>query len=78
LVQRIISALLPTDYFNVLAFAGGSRVYSTTSVAATAQNINNAIGAVAGYTSGGGTEMLDAFKRGSPAFRGGFCAYSKI
>ncbi|GAH98117.1 unnamed protein product, partial [marine sediment metagenome] len=51
------------DRFNVLLFAGGSRIFSEHSLPATKANISNAINLIDNQRGGGGTELLPALKR---------------
>ncbi len=64
LLQRLISGLKPSDRFNVLLFAGGSRLLSPTSLAATSENIRHAIRLIDEARGGGGTELYHALQRG--------------
>lgn len=63
LLKELIGNLKPTDSFNVLLFAGGSRVLSKRSVAANAENIQKAIRFLDDERGGGGTELLPALQR---------------
>lgn len=63
LLRNLISNLRPEDRFNVLLFAGGSRVFSEHSLPATKANISNAINLIDNQRGGGGTELLPALKR---------------
>jgi Ca-activated chloride channel family protein len=63
LLRRIVSSILPTDYFNILAFAGGSSVFSPTSLAATTANVDNGIAYVYRTSAGGATLLLQALTR---------------
>ncbi len=63
LLRDLIGALRPQDRFNVLLFAGGSRVLSETSLPGTPQNVDRAIRAIDGENGGGGTELLPALRR---------------
>lgn len=63
LLRDLISALRPTDCFNVLLFAGGSAVLSQESIPATPENVNWAIQVIEGQVGGGGTELLPAMER---------------
>ena len=63
LLEDLISSLLPTDSFNVLLFAGGSRVMSETPVPATPEHIRKAVQMIEDSNGGGGTELLKAMKR---------------
>jgi Ca-activated chloride channel family protein len=63
LLSDLISGLKPTDTFNVLLFAGGSRLMAERSVAATAQNARKATAMIDAESGGGGTELLPALRR---------------
>lgn len=63
LIREIIDDLRPQDYFNILFFAGGSEVLSETPLKATKANKKKAIEMVMQQSGGGGTMILDAFKR---------------
>jgi Ca-activated chloride channel family protein len=63
LLRDLISNLKKEDKFNVLLFAGGSRVMSDQSVAATEANVHKAIQMIESERGGGGTELLPALKR---------------
>jgi Ca-activated chloride channel family protein len=63
LLRDLIGNLRPTDKFNVLLFAGGSRLMAERSVPATPANVNNAINVIGNQQGGGGTELLPALKR---------------
>jgi Ca-activated chloride channel family protein len=57
LVRELIGGLRPIDSFNVILFAGGSRVLAPRSIPATAANVDAAIAAIELETGGGGTEL---------------------
>ncbi len=63
LIKEIITGLRSKDYFNILFFAGGSQVLSEHPLPATEENKKKAIEMVMSQSGGGGTEILDAFKR---------------
>lgn len=63
LIQNIVQGLRKKDYFNILFFAGGSQILSTHPLPATAANKKKAIAMVMSQSGGGGTQILDAFKR---------------
>lgn len=63
LIQNIVNGLRKKDYFNILFFAGGSQVLSNHPLPATAENKKKAIAMVMSQSGGGGTQILDAFKR---------------
>jgi Ca-activated chloride channel family protein len=64
LIKKLISGLRPEDQFNVILFAGGSRIMSHTSLPATPQNIQNALTLIDNQRGGGGTELEAALKKG--------------
>jgi len=63
LMRDLLTALRPTDTFNVLLFAGDSQVLAPTSLPATTENISNAIDLLDQQKGGGGTELLPALKK---------------
>ena len=63
LLKDLIGNLRPTDRFNVLLFAGGSKVMAENSIPATPQNIRRAINVIDHQHGGGGTRLLPALKR---------------
>lgn len=63
LLKDLIDELKEQDIFNVVLFAGSSRVFSETSVPANNENINRAIRFIEQTRGGGGTELLSALKR---------------
>jgi Ca-activated chloride channel family protein len=63
LLRNLISNLRPTDYFNVLLFAGGNTVMAEQSLAATDGNIARALRVIDNQQGGGGTELLPALRR---------------
>jgi Ca-activated chloride channel homolog len=63
LLSDLVGSLRPTDTFNVLLFAGGSRVLSPRSLPATKENVARAIAAIKEENGGGGTELLPALNR---------------
>ena len=64
LLSNLIGDLRITDTFNVILFAGGSRLMETSSVPATQKNIRQAIGFINNQRGGGGTELLAALRKG--------------
>ena len=64
LLNDLIGNLKKTDTFNVILFAGGSRIMDSSSVPATAANIRRAIRMIDKQKGGGGTELLDAMQKG--------------
>ena len=63
LLRDLIGNLRATDTFNVLLFAGASRLMSERSLPATKENIENAINTIDRQRDGGGTELLPALDR---------------
>ena len=63
LLVDLVSGLRPSDSFNVLLFAGDSRVMSNEPLPATPDNIRKAIGFIEASSGGGGTELLKAMRR---------------
>jgi Ca-activated chloride channel family protein len=63
LLKNLIENLKESDKFNVVLFAGGSRVMSPASVSASGENINSAIRLINGQKGGGGTELSLALKK---------------
>lgn len=63
LIKNLIGNLNESDLFNVILFAGSSRLLSEQSVPATRDNIKNAIAVIDSQQGGGATELLPAMKR---------------
>ena len=63
LLKNLVSRLRPSDRFNVLLFAGGSSVLAGQSMAATNENIKQALRFIEKQHGGGGTQLLPALKR---------------
>jgi len=63
LLQHLIGKLRPTDCFNVVLFAGGSRVMAPSSLPASQENINRAITLINNQNGGGGTELHAALEK---------------
>ena len=63
LLKDLLGRLRPTDTFNVMLFAGASRVLSNKSVPATSSAIDQAVSVIDRQEGGGGTELLPALKR---------------
>ncbi len=61
-MKNLLSQLRASDKFNIVFFAGGSSVYSETSISATESNIKQAITFLEKQRGGGGTELLNALK----------------
>ncbi len=64
LLRNLIGNLRPTDTFNVILFAGGSKVMDPVSVTASPRNIRRAIQLIDKQKGGGGTELLEAMQKG--------------
>jgi Ca-activated chloride channel family protein len=64
LLKNLIGNLQNTDKFNVILFAGGSRVMAESSVPATPGNIRKAVHLIDKQRGGGGTELLSALRKG--------------
>lgn len=60
LMTGLLSALKPTESFNILFFAGDARVLSPEPLTATPEHIQQALGMMSAYTGGGGTELINA------------------
>lgn len=63
LLKQLLGTLRPQDSFNVLLFAGGSRLLAPQSLPASRENLKNAIHVIDREQGGGGTELLPALKR---------------
>lgn len=63
LIKKILAGLRENDYFNILFFSGGSKVFSPHPVPATEENIKKAVVMLDGQEGGGGTEILPALQR---------------
>jgi Ca-activated chloride channel family protein len=63
LLTDLIGKLRPTDYFNVVLFAGDSTVLSENSLQANKQNLATAIHLLNDQRGAGGTELLAAIQR---------------
>lgn len=64
LMKSLFKHLKPTDYFNVLLFAGDNAVLAEKSLPATPENLKKAIEVIEKQEGGGGTELMPALKRG--------------
>ena len=62
-LRELAARLRPVDSFNVLLFAGDSRLLSPASLAATPENVAAALDLLDRQDGGGGTELLAAMKR---------------
>ncbi|MFO7963779.1 MAG: VIT domain-containing protein [Desulfobacterales bacterium] len=63
LLKDVIEHLRPIDRFNVLLFAGSSRMLSDTSLPAAPENIERAVDLIENQRGGGSTELLPALKK---------------
>ena len=63
LLTDLIGKLRPSDYFDVVLFAGDSSVLSETSLQANQANLDNAIRLLNEQRGNGGTELLPAVQR---------------
>jgi len=63
LLRNLIGDLRSSDTFNVLFFAGGSRLWAPQSLPATPENIESAIKMLNEQRGGGGTQLLAATRR---------------
>ena len=62
LMRDLIGGLRPTDNFNVILFAGMSRIMSPTSLPASRQNLERAMQVIDEQQGGGGTELMRALE----------------
>jgi Ca-activated chloride channel homolog len=63
LIRDLFSTLRPTDRFNIILFAGGSRVLSESrSLPALPENLSQVLAAVSSQNAGGGTELVPALE----------------
>jgi Ca-activated chloride channel family protein len=60
LMGDLLKSLRPSEYFNVVAFAGQAGVLSSQSLPATEANKQQALASVQSLTGGGGTELINA------------------
>lgn len=63
LLKDLIGQLRPSDFFNVVLFAGDSSVLSPKSLEANQENVSGAIRLLEQQRGGGGTELLAAVKQ---------------
>lgn len=63
LMKNLFRTMKSHDYFNVVLFAGDSRMLSPVPLQATRQNIEDAIAVLDQQSGGGGTELLRAVKK---------------
>lgn len=63
LLKDLIGSLRPADRFNVILFAGDSRLLSDRSLQASSENISKAIRMIGDQSGSGGTEILPALEK---------------
>ncbi len=63
LLRELAARLRPVDSFNVLLFAGDSRLLAPASLPATTENVTAALALLDQEQGGGGTELLPAMQR---------------
>lgn len=63
LMRELVGGLRPTDTFNVILFAGGSRLLAPQSLPATPENVQHALEVIDNEDGGGGTELGEALNR---------------
>ena len=63
LMRDLMRVVRPTDTFNVVLFADGSRTLSPASLPASTENLERALRFIGPQPGGGGTELLAALKR---------------
>jgi len=63
LMKNLFKTMNSHDYFNIVLFAGASRMLSPVPLQATRQNIEDAIDVLDRQSGGGGTELLSAVKK---------------
>ncbi|MFK7980410.1 MAG: VIT domain-containing protein [Saprospiraceae bacterium] len=63
LISNLLTDLNQADRFNILFFAGGSTVLSSSSLAVTNENIGRALEMLDNLNAGGGTQLLPAMQR---------------
>ena len=63
LMNNLVSQLRPNDRFNILFFAGGSKLWSPGSKVASPENLRDALNFMQNVRGGGGTMLLPALKR---------------
>lgn len=61
--KKLLSELKPNELFNVVLFAGGSKLLSKHSMSPSKSNINMAMNMVDISSAGGGTNLLSAIKK---------------
>ncbi|HMI85319.1 MAG TPA: VIT and VWA domain-containing protein [Polyangiaceae bacterium] len=63
LMRDLVHVVRPTDTFNVILFADGSRTLAPASLTASTENLERAVRFIGPQPGGGGTELLAALKR---------------
>ena len=63
LMRELVGGLRPADRFNVILFAGGSRLLAPRSLPATPENVRQALFEIDNEQGGGGTELGEALER---------------
>ena len=63
LMRDLVRVVRPTDTFNVVLFADGSRTLAPSSLPASTENLERALRFIGPQPGGGGTELLAALKR---------------
>jgi Ca-activated chloride channel family protein len=63
LMRDLVHVVRPTDTFNVIVFADGSRTLAPASLPASSENLERALRFIGPQPGGGGTELLAALKR---------------
>jgi len=63
LLEDLIGGLRPTDFFNVVLFAGDSTALSESALPANAENISRAVQLIEQQRGNGGTELLPAIQQ---------------
>jgi len=64
LLTRLIGNLQAKDRFNVILFAGSSKIMASSSLPATSDNIRQAVHLIERQRGGGGTRLYSALKKG--------------
>jgi Ca-activated chloride channel family protein len=62
LMAELLAKLKPSEYFNVVKFAGNAGVMSPQSLPATAANVQEALRSIDSLRGGGGTNLMDALR----------------
>jgi len=62
MISNLLDDLNSDDRFNIVFFAGGSKVFSPNSLPVTPQNINSALTFIDNLDAGGGTQLLAAMQ----------------